>query len=141
LKQPDWYSPSSVTSFKRQQVIWLISILNILQLGEFPPNPKESGYDESGIGHRQVSAKAKFTIAAEIYTELTLRIEKCGEDGLWLEQSYGDGAEYKIMREEHIAKTMHVDINEVDRRVNQALVYVSGKRMKQKTYKDWKNHR
>lgn len=134
----DWHPGHSIR-YKADQVIWLISILNLLRIGEYPPDPKETGY--VGGGKTRLNAKAKFTMAVEIATEIDIRLERAGIDGLLLEMCYTHGEENRIFMEQHAAKAMDMDINEVDKRIHRALKYVSGARLKQRTYKDFQDHK
>jgi hypothetical protein len=140
MPEQDWY-PAHAIKYTRQQVIWLLSLLPSLRDGSYLPNPKESGYTKAPIGKSQINSKATFITPAEIYSELTNRIETAGEDGLWLEMAYSCGIENRFVIEQHIASATNSDINEIDKRVQRALTYISGKYIKERNYQDWKYHR
>ena len=117
----------------------IIGMIPYLRRGENIRKP--SGYTSAPQSKgTKVSTIGQFVVPAETYVEVSRSIEKAGLWGLLMELAYGCGEEDKLAIEQHIANAMNMDINEVDRRVNDALAYISNSE-KSRTFDDWKNHR
>ncbi len=136
----DKYWPPNQIRFTREQIEWLISVLPLLRNGTYPRSPTETGVYDTPIGKRQVKAKAPFINAAEIAAELDARLTSCGCEGLFLEMVYSQPDD-KLFVLQHIAATLKVDINRVDRDIERALRYCCGYRRKSRSYSQWKNHK
>lgn len=130
----EWYSPHAVTKFTRAQVKWLIPLLPLLRGGTFPPNPKESGYTDSGIKSRQFKAGAAFETPAGIAAELDIRIQRAGADGLMLEFLYAFEPADELFVIEHMAQCLNLERKEVEQRIRNALYFVSGVNRKTRGY-------
>ncbi len=131
----DWYSPASIERhYSKTMVKFLIPLLPILRLGEFPPNPKESGYVDPATKQRHVSAKAKFLQAADIAAELDKRITNAKLDGLLMEFYYSADVEDLLFRAEHIAQCLAMPVSDVTKRIRNALFFVSGQKRKAGSY-------
>ncbi len=142
MTEPEYYKPGEIwQKWSVPQVKWLIFNINLLRGGSYPRDPKETGFYDTPVGKRQIKAKASFIVSADIYSELTDRIESCGLDGLLLEISYTNGEDDRIQIEQHIASLLHEDINDIDRRINRALRYVCGKNRKRRTFYQFRNHK
>ena len=133
----DYYKP------KRINIKNLIPLVPYLRRGESITYHKESGYTTAPLSRGRINQKAKFIDSAETYVEVTSRIEKCGLDGLLLEMAYSQGSSDidndRFSIEQHIANALHIDINEVDRRIQDALKYASNLE-KKRTYQQFRNH-
>ena len=75
-----YYKPSEIR-FSRPQMLWLIEWLPVLEVGEYPKDPKDSGYTESPHVQTSHSSHAPFETAAQIYAEVTDRLKSTGESG------------------------------------------------------------
>lgn len=141
--KPDWYSPHAVTRFSKEQVKWLIPRLPMLRNGEYLPNPKETGYFEQGGNRPPVKASAKFELPAGIAAELDLRIQRAGLDGLLMEFLYALEPEDEVYIIEHMAQCLNMETRIVERRIRNALYYVSGPDRKKGSYTKYirDNHR
>lgn len=126
--------------YKPNRMINLIQMIPFLRHGETIISRKPSGYTTAPLSKGRISTKAKFIEPAETYVEVTSIIEKCGLDGLLLEMTYSQGKEDKFSIEQHIANALKIDINEVDRIVQDALKYISNSK-KKRTYQQWRNHK
>jgi len=139
-EEKEWYSPHSI-KFSKAEVKWLISILPLLRSGFYPPNPKESGYTDSKIYSKRVFRGAKFETPVLLATELDMRLERCGQDGLLLEFLYSQDPADELQVIQHIAGCLNTDIWEVNRRIGRALRYVCGRNFKNSTYKEFISRR
>lgn len=135
----DWFSPHSIR-FTKPQVRYLIPLLPQLRVGEYPRDPKESGYTDQGIQGRQFRAGAAFETPAGIAAECDLRISKCGIDGLLLELLYTVEPEDELFFLQHLAMSLNEDIPKINKRIKNALAYCSGNGRKARTYKQFIHH-
>lgn len=133
----DWYSQHRVSSFTKPQVRWLIPHLGMIRNGDFPKNPKDTGYTDTGIKSRQFKAGAAFETAAGIAAELDLRIQRAGLDGLLLELLYTNDPDDEVFVIQHIAEALNLETREVYQRIRNALYYVSGRDRKQTSYANY----
>lgn len=131
--EKEWYHPNRI-KFTRQQVKWLIYHLPTLRNGNYPRNPKETGYSDSGIRQKQVRSQAKFEVPAGIAAELDLRIQRAGVDGLMLEFLYSLDPDDELFVIEHMAQCLNLDRKDVSQRVRNALYFVSGSGRKTDSY-------
>jgi len=120
-----WYSPGAI-KFTKTQIKWLIPRLPSLRNGEYPHNPKESGYSDFGGGKPQFKAGAKFEVPAGIAAELDIRLQRAGVDGILLELLYAGDPDDELFVIEHIANCLKVDSREISQRIRNALYFVSG---------------
>lgn len=126
-----WWTPGEIV-FQSQQCIWLVSWLNVLEGGDWTPIPQ----NEVLTRHKKPQHQAYFETAAEIYAEITYRLDRTGQDGEMLKDFY---LWEKSDREMAIA--YNLDIYEIERRVRRALRYISGWKRKTRTYQDFVSHR
>lgn len=134
----DYYKPNEIR-YSRQQIEWLIPLLPLLRSGSYPRDPTESGYTQAP-GKRQVKAKASFIMAAEIASELDWRIQQAGWEGLITEMVYSN-LDDRYWAMQHIAESLEMDINEVERVTSRVIRYLAGFKRRQRTYSQWRNHR
>lgn len=139
MTKKDWHNPHSIR-FSRQQIKWLISILSILRDGEYPPNPKESGYTDQGIQSRQFRPGAKFETPAGIAAELDYRIQRAGLDGLLLELLYTNEPDDELFVIQHIAYALNEEVIDIEQRIKNALTYISGDGRKVPSYYKFLRH-
>lgn len=74
------YRPRDIV-FDRQQVLWLIEWLELLQQGSWPPDPRETGYTEAPKVQTSPSTRAPFEGPVQVAAEVTSRLESCGDAG------------------------------------------------------------
>ncbi len=119
MADAEWHKMADIV-FSRPQMQWLISNLETLKEGIWPPNPRGTGYtDVKGGGYH---SSASFTRPCEFAAECESRLEATGKDGRWLKKEIEDESSwYGLTRE---AKS--------------ALNYISGWRRKHEDYEQWK---
>ena len=117
-----WWPPSAVR-FTKVQVLFLIRHLCLLLDGKWPSEYRVTGYYSRGKnrGH-----SAPYEVVICVLAELRERIERCGQDGLFLEMVYSDPDHY-YSNIQHIANVLHREPEYVERMINTALRYISGK--------------
>lgn len=110
----DFYSPGEI-KYTRQQCLWILQHLGSLKGGYWPP--EATSYTSS---KRTGSLKAPFITAAEVYIEITDRLEKCEIDGLILlaMECWGES-------EESLSKYLNMPIWSIRKRRKNALNYIS----------------
>lgn len=115
----DWYSPGEIR-FKRDEMIWLIAWLELLEKGQWPPEHKETGYTGSRgtRGHR-----APFENPSGFAGEVNYRLKTTGEAG----EALLDEIQSSI-----------TDYEGLSRPAKRALNYISGWRRRKETYSQWK---
>ena len=137
MTKKDWYSPHAVLRFTKAMVKWLIPHLPLLRSGVYPCNPKETGYTDSAISQRQVRSRAKFEDPAIIASELDIRIQRAGADGLMLEFLYAFEPDDELFVIEHMAQCLNFERREVSQRIRNALYFVSGANRKTSSYSQY----
>jgi len=137
MTKKEWYSQYSVESFSKAQVKWLIPLLPMIRDGDYPPNPKETGYVDQGIKSRVIKPGARFELPAGIAAELDIRIQRAGVDGLMLEFLYAFDPADELFIIEHIAQCLNLERNEVCQRIRNALYFVSGADRKVGSYSQY----
>jgi len=103
-------------------VIFILKNQAFFRSGVFPPSYKETGYTggkRSTRGHH-----APFENPVMIWSELSIRLDRAGEDGYFAIQVYS--SENQIAELDRIARAFQIDINGVSERVEKALSYVTG---------------
>lgn len=138
----DWYSPHSIT-FTKDQVKFLIPHLPMLRTGDYPRNPKESGYTDADVKARQFKAGARWETAAGIAAELDIRIQRAGckgdriHDGLLMEMLYSAATDDEVFIINHMAESHGISAKEIYQRIRNALYFVSGSGRKATKYSDY----
>ena len=117
----EWYEPKTIT-FQRDQVLWILRNLDMLEVGQYPPNPEGSSYIDAPISKRQVKRHAYFEMPVSIAAEVNLRLERTGKGQL-------------LMAEVMAGYTLFSD------EAWQVLTYISGWRRKQMDFKSWVKQR
>lgn len=118
----------SAFCFKREQIEWVLPFLHILKEGEWVKNP--IGQEEGE--KRKPLATARHEMPCLIAAEIEMRLMRCGKDGLLVKAKFCWNEDV-----ERFARHLNLDINSVDRRVNNTLNYVSGWKRKERSYKDY----
>ena len=119
MSPKDWFSPSEIR-FTREEMIWLITWLTLLQEGRWPPEHKETGYTghQGSRGHR-----APFETPVQFAAEVDTRLKTTGEAGEALVDEIQSGI---------------VDYEGLSRPARRVLNYISGWRRRRQTYSQWK---
>lgn len=128
-----WAAPSDL-HYSRDQVVFLLDHLEMLREGEYPPEPVSSGYI-GGRGKRNRS-QANFIVPTEIAAEIDIRLAKCGLDRYLVEDRYLEGLD-----ERAISKKTGIDEEEVSKRINSVIVYLTYKKHLEYTYKEFKRRK
>lgn len=132
-----WVAPGAVY-FNLEQIEWLLPQLVSLREGNYPPEPRDSGY--VGI-QRRITERAPFELVCQIAAEIDIRLARTGLDHYLLEDKYCKG-----LSELEIAKNLYMDEFEVYKRIRSAVSYIaSGKNprwidtedRKGMTYRQW----
>ena len=126
-----WWEPREIV-FESRQCVWLVSELPTLEVGNWPPIPQ----NEVLAKHERPKGGAYFETPAQIWVEITTRLDRCGRDGEMLKDFY---LWNKTDREMAIAYNM--DIYDIEHRVRRALRYISGWRRRTRTYEEFVSHR
>lgn len=113
--------------FTQDQVKWLLEIVPLLRNGWWPESEDCQG------GH---SRRAYWQTPIEVAIELDARLEKTGLDGAMAEGRYTLAKSY-----ESLSRQYNLDHEYVERRIRRVIVYMSGWRRKNRTYKQWIEHR
>lgn len=116
-----WYSPAAIR-FTKGEMVFLIKNKEILARGEYPPDPKSSGYTDPPIGVKVKPKRAFFETPIVLHAELTWRLKKTKKHGKTLRDEVRDGYSFREMSNE--ART--------------TLIYISGWRRRKQSYVDWK---
>ena len=74
----EWYSPGDII-FSRDQIIWIISNMDIIESGRWPTDFKVTGYTGSKKGRR--FGPAYFEVPCSISAEIKRRLKLTGKDG------------------------------------------------------------
>lgn len=96
-----------------------------------------SGYTQAPLTQSSTRAGAKFVGAAEIWAEISWRLERCGRDGKLALAYHANG----VPLEDLVQITGIQDINRIQRRINQAIVYSCGYRRRTESYRDYRRNR
>lgn len=125
-----WWAPGEII-FLREQVEWLLQFLSDLEKGNWPSAPNGVLYKD----HTNVSRRGYFEAPIEVYSELMDRLKLCGIDGAVL-------ADYYANKPMSLMCLTYQDKSDgILYRKSRALRYVIGPRRKQRTYKEFCNHR
>lgn len=125
-----WYEPGDIR-FCPNQMVWLMGNLNILGEGQWPPDPN----GDSG-NRRSNSKQAPFETPACFHAEITLRLNRCGKDGILAYQHWGEGTD-----EITLSELMGIPDYKVRRRLRRVLAYISGWKRKTRSYDEFVQHR
>lgn len=119
MAHKDWYSPGEIR-FTREEIIWLIIWLPLLEEGRWPSEHKETGYTGSygTRGHR-----APFENPSGFAGEINVRLKSTGEAGEALVDEIQDAITH---------------FEGLSRPAQRALNYMSGWRRRKETYPQWK---
>lgn len=119
-----WYSPGEIV-FNREQMLWLLEHLDVIRAGRWPANPEGSSYVDP-IVHVQARRKAPFETPAQIYGEVSDRLEATGQAGEELLHQVQSGLN---------------DVELLSPFARSALNYMSGWPRRRMCYSDWVRQR
>jgi len=115
-----WFSPKEI-EFTLAQTIWLLRHYYTLLYGEWPKEPRESGYIENDIRVKPWKRRAYFEIPCEVCAELDMRMAALGEDESIIRALYVDG-----LTQEEVAKWHGLSQGAISRRKDRALEMMTG---------------
>ena len=144
----EWYSPRQIR-FTRDQVEWLIQNLNTLEEGNWPvmppgytdnepsvstPQPENVSTPQPKNGTHKVYGHmpAYFETPAEIASEISWRIDRCGKEGQMLKDRCLYGKDDRDME-----LTYGMRIEEIDDCIHRVMRYIVGWKRKG-SYRFWK---
>ena len=119
MTNKDFYSPGEIR-FAREEMIWLITWLPLLEKGTWPPEFRDSGYTGS---HGSRGHRAPFENASGFAGEVNARLSTTGEAGEALVDEIQSGV---------------TDYEGLSRPAKRALNYISGFRRRRLSYPEWK---
>ena len=134
-----WLNPGSI-SFTKEQMKWLLPLLDDLGAGFYVPEP-QGGYMDSPITSRRIRAVsgAAFTRIVELSAEINWRLARVFRDG---RDPYLD----RELLEKHYCEEQTIEslarltrLEDVERRIERVLQYISGWR-KTRTYQEFVCH-
>lgn len=129
--------------FNRKQVLWLLPWLPSIREGDWPPDPRYTGYTD--VPGKPRSHRAPFEASCQVAAELDDRIKACGQDGEMLHVYYCLDLEAT-----RIARLVKMDEEQVTRRIKRALRYIASgpdrrwhdtPKRKAQTYQEFISHR
>ena len=133
-----WYSPGAIKYTPTQIRYFILPFLDELQIGEWPPRPRESGYTTAIIKPPRIQAyQAGFVQAVEVSAELTARMAHLPPAAAAaMREVYGYGTNYYDYAQLH---------NMTDYGLRQllrdAIDYCAGEQRKMQTYAAWQADR
>lgn len=133
-----WFSLGEIR-YTRPQIIYLIRHFDLLLDFVWPSDHKISGY--SGQKGRARGHSAPFEKVAQIMAELTSRLDRVGRDSLLLLIVYSKDLEQQYYIRDFLSKCLRIDAVELDKRIDNALRYISGKWARKRSYKQFCQHK
>ncbi len=130
-----WYSPGQI-KFRREHMKFLIKSLPMLQEGKYPPNPIGTGYYNFKISRKGGRQLAYFESPTILAAEVEQRLALCGRDGIILEAILCWGK-----KPEYLMSAFELNERQLERRIDEALRYISGWERREKSYKEFRTHR
>ena len=124
VEDGNWVAPKDL-KFSKSEMLFLLKHLAGLRKGEYPPNPVGSSYTTLPQCKVRVKRGGYFEGAIGIAAEIDIRLGQCGLDGLLLEAS-----KTWELSDERLSKAINISIEEVHKRLNRALKYISGRNMR-----------
>lgn len=130
-----WCTPGDVAArFTRDQIIFCLEHWGDIELAMWPPPP----YEE--VPSSYVSRHAYFEMPTIIKLEIEERLKRCGRDGQMLKDRYALGKSDTDMELTYRSKYLRY-LEEIEQRIGHVLGYISGKKRKRSSYRDWREHR
>ncbi len=118
------------------QVLYVLHNYKSFQKGEWP-DPRRGA--DLGIPPSPFSGHATFENACLVAAEIALRVQKCGVDGLIVEERFGMKWNGTGMAVRVIARKRCLRQENVHSRISRVLYYIaSGENIRTESYDDWK---
>lgn len=114
----------------KEQLTWLLCFLDILQQGQWPANMKNDLPFAKGGSH-----KAWWETPILMWVELSERLSRVGADGVACMDYYSGKKDIY-----ELSMFLHCRPEKVERIINRALQYMSGRKRKKQTYAYWIVH-
>ncbi len=122
----EWYEPKEIR-YCREQMVWLVGIMDLLEDGHYPLDPYVSGY--VGGGFSGIRASAPYELAEQLAGEVNMR--------LWTKGKTGEAGAQLLW---DIYKLGITQYNQLSPLAQQAVRYISGSWQKVQNFSDWKAH-
>ena len=122
--------------FNRSQVEWVLRNWLFFMLDIWPDDPENSRYWEPPrITSTKGKSKPPIFNAGMVRMEINVRLDKCGFDGLLVKPYYclGESAE-------RLARLAHCAPDQLERRMNKVVEYISNKWPKDRSYYEFLRH-
>jgi len=130
----EWYKPGEIR-YCKPQVIFILEYLRLMELGQYPRNPKETGYTELKVWVQRGKKDGYFVTPATIFSDIDARLKTAGKDGGLLRARYCDGYD-----EDALIKQYRMPYEELLARIDSALFFICGFYTKT-NYLEWKKKR
>jgi hypothetical protein len=129
------YYETYEVQFCRFQMLWLLANLLILKDGRYPPGTASGYIDLHLESNKTLTGRASFETPVGLAAEVEIRLDRCGLDGVILKAvvMWGEAPD-------RLAKGLKMEYQDVLRRQERALQYISGWRRRRITYKDFCSH-
>jgi len=122
----DFYKPSEIR-FWPEHVEWALTHLRELEAGQWPRNPRETGYTD--VQGPKRGHNAYFETPVCLSAEIKVRVAMCGLDGKLAVQCLADGWDAQTL-----AELMHTSIYRIEARVRRVVRYCAGWRRRRMAY-------
>jgi len=100
----------------------------MLKSGRWPPEGKDTGYYDTG-GQKVRRGGAYFEVPVAVASDVELRLDKCGKDGILTRQCLSEGWD-----EFTLAEIMGKDIYVIRKKIRRVVWYCSGNRARRISY-------
>lgn len=131
---PRWFSPAEI-GYCPHQVEWILRNLSTLSEGQWPPEERETGYYDTG-GRKVRRGGAYFEIPIAVCADVTMRLDKCGKDGVLAVQCLSQGWE-----EDKLALLMGKPLYIIQAKIRSVVNYCAGAKPRQLTYYEFTRRR
>ena len=122
----DWYAPYEIR-FNQCQICWVLSALDLLKQGTWPPGDPNDIYTQHCI-----QSGGYFEAAILVVAEVEIRLERVGDDGFIVKDRF-----HKEEQTWTLSRKYHLPEEEIKLRIRRALRYISGDARKQISYDEW----
>lgn len=127
-----WFSPQECV-WDEQQVKWILVHLDLLLANCWPDSPKDEDCWMIKVNKSKMSSSQT---PRSIAIEVEARLAETGQDGDICRTFY-----YRKISYDELARLLVMPVEEVERRVNQVIKYISGWSRKKRSYKEFIGHR
>ncbi len=130
-----WFPPREIRFSREQLTEFILPNLNELRRGEYPPECRETGYED--IKSKNIPRYAYFIAAAEIAAEIDARLMMCGDKADIILGLYVPLEDGTMVEPGQIAKDFGVSDDELYWLQKRLLNYLSGWRRRTLDFEDW----